>query len=122
MAASNTQRTLRALRQEGYICAIAEKWNPYVGPHGIRQDMFGIFDVIAIKPIGICGVQSCGQDFKKHKRKILESEYALEWLKAGGTIEIYGWRKIKLKRGGKAMRWAPRIENITVETIMEGIK
>lgn len=119
---SNTQRTLRALRQEGYLCGMVERFNPYAGVmlptgrrSGIRQDLFGFIDIVAIKPIGICGIQSCGSDFKKHDLKILENEFAPEWLKAGGSIELIGWRKIKLKRGGKAMRWAPRIKVYTLE-------
>ena len=74
---SNNQRTLRALRQEGYICGIVERFNPYVGLHGIRQDLFGFVDIIAIKPIGICAIQSCGQSFADHDRKILENENAI---------------------------------------------
>jgi len=114
---SPTQRTLRALRQEGYICGIAERFNPYAGVmlptgkrSGIRQDLFGFIDIIAIKPIGICGIQSCGQSFAEHNRKILSNEYAPEWLKAGGSIELWGWRKVKYKRGGKRMIWKPRIK------------
>ena len=37
---SNTQRTLRALRQEGYICGMVERFNPYGGvllPGGRRS-------------------------------------------------------------------------------------
>jgi hypothetical protein len=39
---SPTQRTLRALRDQGRICGIVERWNQFVGPHGIRQDLFGL--------------------------------------------------------------------------------
>ena len=35
---------------------------------------------------------------------------ALTWIEKGGGLMLIGWRKIKLKRGGKAMRWAPRIK------------
>ena len=119
---SNTQRTLRALRQGGYICGIVESFNHYAGVilptgkrSGIRQDLFGFIDIVAIKPIGICGIQSCGQSFAEHDRKILENEFAPEWLKAGGSIELYGWRKLKLKRGRKATRWCPRIKTYTLK-------
>ena len=112
---TNTSRTLRALRQEGYICGIVERFNRFVGLHGIRQDLFGFIDIIAIKPIGICGIQSCGQSFATHDRKILESEIAPEWLKANGHIELWGWRKVKAKRGGKLMLWKPRLKIYTLE-------
>lgn len=94
---------------------MVERFNPYVGKFGIRQDLFGFIDIIAIKPIGICGIQSCGQAFKAHDDKIRKAEEALEWLKAGGSIELYGWRKVKKTRGGKLMIWQPRIKVYTVE-------
>lgn len=120
---SPTQRTLRTLRQEGRVCGIVERFNPYAGPHGKRQDLFGFIDLISLDPVrGIVAVQSCGSDFSEHKRKILEerAQEATEWLQGGGKIEIWGWRKVKLKRGGKAMRWAPRVEEITLDAFSSG--
>jgi len=107
---SPTQRTLRQLRQEGFICGIVERFNPYAGKFGIRQDLFGIIDIIAIKHDAICGIQSCGSNFAEHDRIILENEFAPEWLKANGHLELWGWRKIKLKKGGKMMVWRPRVK------------
>ena len=106
---SATQRTLRALRQEGCICGIVERWNQHVGPFGIRQDLFGFIDIIALYPSGICAIQSCGQSFAPHIQKIMENEIAPEWIKSSGTIELWGWRKIKKVRGGKQMVWKPRV-------------
>jgi len=111
---SSVQRTLRFLRQEGHIVGIVEKFNRYAGSHGIRQDLFGIFDLIAIMPIGICGVQVCGQDFAEHDRKILENEVAPEWIKAGGKIMLIGWRKVLKKKGGKQKIWLPRIKEYNI--------
>jgi len=119
---SSTQRTLRFLRQQGRICGIVERFNPYAGitlpngkKSGIRQDLFGFIDIVVIDPDGICGVQSCGSNFASHKQKILENEIAPEWLKAGGKIELWGWRKVKAKRGGKQMVWRPRVYEFTLE-------
>jgi hypothetical protein len=56
---SPTQRTLRALRQQGCICDVAEKFNAHVGPFGIRQDLFGFIDIVALKPSGIAGIRCC---------------------------------------------------------------
>ena len=119
---SPTQRTLRALRDQGRICAIVEKFNQHAGPFGVRQDLFGFIDIIALDPErGIIGVQSCGQAFSEHYRKITEERYSecLEWLKCGGKVELWGWRKIKVKRGGKAERWSPRIQEITTKDLEE---
>lgn len=122
---SPTQRTLRALRQEGRICDIAEKWNPFGGPIikgkrvGVRRDLFGFIDVVVLDPQrGIGGIQSTGQAFSGHVNKLLDSdctENVIDWLKSKGFVEVWGWRKIKLQRGGKAMRWMPRVREITLE-------
>lgn len=106
---SSTSRTLKYLRGQGWEVDIVERFNPYVGKFGIRKDLFGIIDIIALAEHSIVGIQSCGQSFAEHKKKILEAPLSLEWLKSGGRLILIGWRKLKLKRGGKAMRWTPRI-------------
>lgn len=113
-----TQRTLRALREQGRVCAIVEKWNQHAGPFGIRQDLFGIIDVLALDPQrGVVGIQSTGQDFAAHLRKLTieRAQETTDWLGTPGTtLELWGWRKVKLHRGGKAERWAPRVRQITL--------
>lgn len=115
---SPTQRTLKELKKQGRICAIVEKWNPHVGPPGIRQDLFGIIDIIALDPErGVVGVQSTGQDFAGHNRKLMISKASacIAWLRTPGTmLELWGWRKVKVKRGGKAKIWAPRVRTYTL--------
>lgn len=119
---SPTQRTLRALREQGRVCAITERWNPHVprpgGGKGVRQDLFQWIDVIALCPEkGIVGIQSTGQAFAEHLRKMLDGDCTanvIEWLRCGGKVELWGWRKLLVKRGGKAKRWAPRIREITL--------
>lgn len=124
MAVTPTQRTLRELRNQGRRCAIVERYNAFVGPHGIRQDLFGIIDVIALDPQrGVVGVQSCGQDFAAHERKLFEerAEECIDWLSTPGTsLELWGWRKVKLRRGGAAMRWQPRIRQFFLGDFEEG--
>lgn len=112
---SYTSRTLRECRARGYICDKAEKFNAYAGPFGRREDLFNFIDIIYLdRANGIVAIQSTGPSgHSQHRRKILENEFALEWLKCGGKIELWSWRKLLLKRGGKARRWTPRIENIT---------
>ena len=114
---SPTQRTLKAMREQGRLCGIVEKFNQYGGKFGIRQDLFGFIDIIALDPEqGIVAVQSCGQDFSGHVKKLLEerNEMVYEWLKHA-PCELWGWRKVKLKRGGTAMRWKPRIADLKVD-------
>ncbi len=118
---TSTQRTLRELRHNGRVCAIVEKWNPHVGAHGIRQDLFGIIDILALDPQrGVVGVQCCIGAMKSHIVKITETlaQETTDWLKTPGTsLEIWSWRKVKKKRGGKAIVWRPKIKEITLDDI-----
>ena len=118
-----TQRTIRELKNNGRVCAIVEKWNPHVGSHGIRQDLFGIIDVLALDPErGVIGVQCCGGGLASHRRKMIEerAQETYDWLSTPGTkLEIWAWRKVKLKRKGKAMRWRPKIIEITLDDLID---
>lgn len=119
---SPTQRTLRELRNQGRICGIVERFNAYAGPHGLRQDLFGFIDIIALDTQrGIVAIQSCGSAFSAHLKKITEerNDACFEWLRCGGKVELWGWRKIKLSRGGKALRWTPRVKEITLEDLTQ---
>ena len=116
---SSTQRTLRVLRERGLVCAIVEKWNRFAGPFGCRQDLFGIIDVLGLDPQkGVIGAQCCvGATFRQHYEKITKERYeeTKAWLSTPGcSLEIWAWRKIKLERGGKAMRWEPKVRQITL--------
>jgi hypothetical protein len=115
---SPTQRTLRALREQGRVCDIVERYIAQVGPHGLRRDLFNIIDVLALDPQrGVVGVQSCGESFAAHERTLLEvrAQECIDWLSTPGTaLELWGWRKVKLKRGGVAMRWQPRVREFTL--------
>jgi len=123
MATSPTQRTIRELKNQGRKCGIVERFNHHVGPHGIRQDLFGIIDIIALDPErGVVGIQTTGSDFSGHYKKLTEemAQSTLDWLKTpGAVLELWGWRKVKLKRGGKAMVWRPRIKEITMDDVIQ---
>ncbi len=112
---SNTSRTLRYIREQGWDAGKVEQFNPYAGRFGKRKDLFGIIDIIAITEKGITGIQSCGQSFADHDRKILSEPMGLKWLENGGALILIGWRKILLRRGAKAMRWCPRIREYKIE-------
>ena len=119
---SPTQRTLAELRARGLIAEIVERRSPPRPgmPWGQTHDFLGCIDIIAIGPEQTIGVQSCGQDFAAHRRKMLEdcAHEVREWLRCPSrTLELWGWRKTKIKRGGKAMRWMPRIEVFTLEDL-----
>lgn len=120
---SSVQRTLRECREQGRFVEKVEQWVGYGGrnaqvkpgmPSGTRRDAFGFIDIIAIDTDAIVAIQACTTDRASHYAKIIECEYALPWLKAGGKIEIWSWSKRKVIRGGKAIRWTAKIEQITI--------
>ncbi|MEW8420259.1 MAG: hypothetical protein AB2669_16605 [Candidatus Thiodiazotropha endolucinida] len=123
MAISNTSRSLEYIRSQGWVADKVEQFNPHAGKFGQRKDMFGFGDIVAMGEGSIIAIQSCGQAFSEHHRKITEDENvapnALLWIKNGGRLILIGWRKVKLKRGGKAMRWSPRIKEYTEEDFQD---
>ena len=115
---SPSARTLELLRKQGYMVGIVERFNRFGGKFGIRQDLFNMFDLVACQPgEGIVGVQcGVGSGHQQHKRKICEEykENKNKWLASGGRIMIFSWRKLKVKRGGKAIKYVPIIEEIKI--------
>jgi hypothetical protein len=109
----HTERTFEILRVLGWEPWVVEKFNMYAGPFGVRQDMYGCIDVVAIPARvagrGIIAIQMCSQSsYASHVTKLaLEPRLAM-WLRAGDNFrfEIWAWAKKKLARGGKAEYWA----------------
>jgi len=108
MASGHTPRSLKHLRAQGYpLVTVVEKWQMVPGHPGggVRQDLFGIIDIIALRHGETLAVQvtSAGQ-FTAHLRKIREhvtlvdgKEYPTAGLilDAGWRIEVHGWEKVK---------------------------
>lgn len=107
---SPTQRTLNMLREQGYSAQVVERWQPQSRR---RIDLFGVIDVVAMDGTKTIGVQTTSAANVGHRReKILAEPLALKWLQSGNRLFIHGWRKRRLKRGGKAMRWVCNEEEI----------
>ena len=102
-----TARTLAALRADGWAAEMVERWNPHAR---VRHDLFNIVDILAVRGKETLAVQvtaGSGVSARVHK---LETSSALPLLAAAGwRVEVHGWRKVKVKRGGKATRWACRV-------------
>lgn len=108
---SPTQRSLARLRKAGFDAAVCEKWNPHAR---IRQDLFGVFDIIAITPFGILAVQcTSGSNVAARIAKITASAAATRWLAAGGMIEVHGWRKTGER--GKRKTWQCRVATVEIQ-------
>jgi hypothetical protein len=102
MSSKTTQRSLKLLREDGYECAIVERWNPFAH---IRQDLFGFIDILCLCPHrGILGVQTTvAGEIKRRREKIAAEPRARMFLAAGGQIVIHGWKKAT--RNDNARRW-----------------
>lgn len=108
MASSPTQRSLKLLRDEGYTAQVVERWNPHAR---VRQDLFGVIDIVAIKALdsdttNIVGVQTTSKsNMSARVNKIKESPEAALWSAAGGLILVHGWAKNKSNRWEVRTLW-----------------
>ena len=101
---SPTQRTMKALREDGWTVAIVEKWNPHAR---IRQDLFGFIDLLAVKPGRTLAVQACaGASSAARVTKIAESALVGAVREANWEIQVWAWRKLK-------SGWAPKITDVS---------
>lgn len=96
MPISPTQLTLRHLRAEGWLAEVTEHWNPHAG---VRNDLFGFIDVIAIKPNETLAVQATtAANVMSRVHKIADQTNISAVREAGWGIEVWGWAK-------KSGRW-----------------
>ena len=88
-----------------------ENFNPFAR---IRQDLFGCFDLFAVKNGVTLAVQvTSGDHLAARKAKLLSSGNVAKCLRAGWKIQVHGWARHKVKRGGKAYRFALRAVELT---------
>lgn len=110
-----TQRTLELLRTNGFVAGIVERW---IQGARRRVDLLGFIDIIAISGTATFAVQSCGQSFSEHHRKILDSPHLMDWLHGNARgLYLIGWRKLK---HGKRALYRPRIRRYFLNPPMKG--
>lgn len=103
---SPTQLTLRKLRSEGYTAAVTEHWNPYAK---VRQDLFGIVDVLAVgngETVAVQCTSDNGGNVSARCKKIADADAVPDMRKAGWRIIVQGWRKRKCD--DNRVRWVCR--------------
>lgn len=100
-----TQRTLKKLRSEGWLCGITEHWNSHIS---IRQDLFGFIDIIAVRGDMTLAVQSTvGGEVARRVEKIRSIPAAQTWASSiFRQIVVMGWRKAGPR--GKRKLWECR--------------
>jgi hypothetical protein len=99
---SSYQRSSKYLRERGFMVVKTE-----TSDRGLKHDLLGILDAIALAPDRTVGVQACGgSDFAEHVRTITTRKRSntIQWLAAGNELLLIGWRKI-----GRPARWTPRL-------------
>lgn len=89
---SPTQRSLKFMRDKGYLCDVTEKWIPGAN---IRKDLYGFIDVLCVGE-NIVGVQSTSySNVSARVKKIMESPNLPIVAGAGIMVVVHGWRKVK---------------------------
>jgi len=92
MPVNHNQRTIKLLKTIGYSQALVVE--RYCSFSRRKHDLFGIFDVLAIKENCTCGVQITSRsNMSARVKKIKGSEYYSDILKAGWEILVIGWDK-----------------------------
>lgn len=93
MSPTPTARTLKELKQTGYLAQVVEKWNPWAK---IRQDLYGFIDVVAIKAgeSWVLGIQCTMAGHSANRmQKAKASPNLAVWLACGNRFEVWGFSK-----------------------------
>jgi hypothetical protein len=81
------------MESDGLTVAIVEKWNPHAR---IRQDLFGIIDLLGVGLGGTVAVQTTSaSNMSTRRKKMAASETLPKILAAGWRVELHGWQKVK---------------------------
>jgi hypothetical protein len=100
------ERTLKELRNRGYLAEKVEQRLPIPGKY-VTRDFLGFIDIIAVSKTQIVGVQATsGSNHANHREKILAESRYLVWKEAGAAVLLMSWAK-KGPRG-KRKTWQLR--------------
>jgi len=102
---------MKFLRDQGYLVAVTEKWNPHAK---VRQDLFGFVDVLAIRDGETLAIQTTsGGNLADRRKKILAHENLPMLQSAGWQVVLHGWRK------NSKSQWVVREEVISKPHLSE---
>jgi len=100
MASSPCVLSMDLLRDRGYVVGKTEHWNQYAS---VRQDLFGIVDIVAFCPRRRLHVycQTTTRDhLSEHEEKVTGTEPFWWWIQTDGIFLLHGWAK----RGDRGRR------------------
>jgi len=110
---SATQKSLKLLRDEGYLCEVVEQTIPYCF---IKKDLFGFIDILAIRDDEVLAVQTTANLSNANARvkKIEAHENYPKVKKLGWKIVVHGWRQLqeKYKNGNPKKVWKCKITKL----------
>ena len=118
-----TARSLALLRSQGWVGDVVERWIGG-GKFRVRKDFLGFADIVGIQlysgpydlKVRAVAVQATsGTNIAHRLAKMRETPGAVEWLRAGGMIEIHGWAKRGAR--GKRKAWQVRVVVVTEEML-----
>lgn len=93
MSSSPTQRSLKIMRERGFVCEITERWNPFAK---IRQDLFNFVDILCVKDGITVAVQTTSYGNISARIKKIEALETYPIVRsAGWVILVQGWKKDK---------------------------
>lgn len=107
---SSTRAMIEA-RRRGWTPGVVERRLP----RGFTTvDLFGFIDIVAMDDKdGVVAIQACGAtDVTPHLMKMTHdpevAPLVAKWLARDNRLVLWSFRKLKVKRGGVAVRWAVR--------------
>lgn len=79
----------------------------------ITRDLFNIFDMVAIAPGVIAGVQATSYGGRSsHRKKMLEAKELPVWISSGAGAWLFSWKRLQQ---GKKRVFHPVIDDIGAE-------
>ena len=93
MASTPTQRSLKHMRDQGYLCEVTERWNQWAK---VRQDLFNFVDILCIKDGKTVAVQTTSYSNISARINKIQGLDSYPIIKsAGWEIVVHGWKKDK---------------------------
>lgn len=104
-----TQRTLKIMRERGWIAEVTERWIPGAN---IRKDLWSFCDVLCLHPESgeILAVQTTSaSNMSARVKKIVECDLTAIVRKCGIGIHVHGW----VAPGKNKRRWTVREKDLS---------
>ena len=99
MKAPTMQLSRDLLVKTGWRVANVEKWNPATGT---KNDLFGMFDLLALRDGVTMGVQTTSKtNLASHVKKMRAADALGDVVSAGWAVMLHGW----WQPGGPKTHW-----------------